>query len=846
LAAVAAAAVAVPAQTSAAPSLGVPARPPAAPVPLDASSPWPEMRANSSNTGSSSIVARYHGDHPWAFQTGRGIFSTPVIGGDGTVYVGSGDTYFYALRPNGRLAWRLKTGGLIDAAGALSAYDPRLGSSPLTFGSADDKLYHLTTPRLGRPRILWTYRASVPPVRGQRVDWWEGDVAVGPDGDLFVGNTGGTAYALRPDGRLKWTFTAGNSVWTTPAFEADGSSFWGSLDLHVYHLSAAGKPLWRTFTPGYVISSPAIGSDGTVYVGSFDSRLYALDPSTGAVRWTFKTADHVYSSPALEQDARGHTDAIYVASADGSVYALNASGHLRWRFDTGEPVRSSPALGRAPGGGEIVYVGASNGKLYAINAGTGRLRWSYDTTPTNPLLSVRNNLNASPALGRTGIYIGGEDGYVYYIPYDYCLHRRDPRCSTSPGPALAPNVNRIFPVDVGGNTIQAAGIHRTQTATVINLRLVVRRHGHTLNAAMLRPTRLISARPAFSFTTEESGDGHYLYVLPHGLLRPQTDYHLRIAGSYTDNGTNMGNFNADGPPAGSFSTTLSFRTAAPPTPLPLTVGRNEVSAMTISRLSVPMPAFLASVNQIGFDSYDWIASTIARTRNRVLLWVVGARPGADGRELVDPHSAFGFPLAGRYENGSVILSSPNTSLEFSFGAVPLRRFELRGEIKPNLSFAPGASLFADTVCGTVPVYGPELEFTGICNPSGVLPASGTFLSTAYHGSASRRPAGVHAGRVSLVAPTATSAGEATVTLTGSGLPTARHHVAAILLTDASSGMPVALDYRPDTSIQTNGSRRITGVRLTIPQGTVLPHTVRAYVILDAFPVGQTVLAATAA
>ena len=68
--------------------------------------------------------ARYHGDRPWAFRTGRGIFSTPVIGGDGTVYVGSGDTYFYAIRPDGRLRWRLKTGGMIDAAGALSAYRP--------------------------------------------------------------------------------------------------------------------------------------------------------------------------------------------------------------------------------------------------------------------------------------------------------------------------------------------------------------------------------------------------------------------------------------------------------------------------------------------------------------------------------------------------------------------------------------------------------------------------------------------------------------------------------------------------------------------------------------------------
>ena len=79
-------------------------------VPLDASSPWPEMRHDRRNSGRSPIVARYHGDRPWAFRRSW-HFSTPVIGGDGTVYVGSGDTYFYAIGAEGRLRWRLKTGG---------------------------------------------------------------------------------------------------------------------------------------------------------------------------------------------------------------------------------------------------------------------------------------------------------------------------------------------------------------------------------------------------------------------------------------------------------------------------------------------------------------------------------------------------------------------------------------------------------------------------------------------------------------------------------------------------------------------------------------------------------------
>lgn len=813
-------------------------------LPVSGLSPWPEMRHDERNTGASPIVARYHGDRPWAFKTGRGIFSTPVIGADGTAYVGSGDTWFYALAPNGTLRWKLKTAGIIDAAGALSPYDPRLGSAPLTFGSGDERLYHVTTPRSGAPRILWRFRPTVPPVKGQRVNWWEGNVAVGPGGNLYAGNTGGTAYAISPAGRQVWRFTAGNSIWTTPAFAADGTSFWGSLDLDVYHLDQHGHPLWHAFTPGYVVSSPAIGSDGTVYVGSFDSKLYALDPRTGMPRWTFATSDHMYASPALESDARGHTTGIDIASTDGSVYALTPSGRLRWRYDTGDPIRSSPALGAAPPGerGKILYVGSSNGKLYALDTATGRRRWSFDTTPADPALRDRNDLNGSPALGRTGVYIGGEHGYIDYVPYDYCLHRRDPRCATDPGQDLGNAVARVFPVSAGGSTLDTRTLSDVSPAAMFNLRLVVRRHGATVNAAMLDPARLVRISPAVAFTVQESGDGHFLFVVPRAPLRAGTTYRIRVAGSYTDNGVHMGNFNAAGPPAGRFDTTIVARTAtAGRSGLPLQAGPDRVSAITISRLAVPMPAFLPSVNQIGFDSYDWIASTIARSGSHVLMWVIGAVADARGVEHVDPHSAFGFPLAGRDAGHALILSSANVPLEFSFGVVPLRRFELRGDLGSDLSFRPGVSLYAETVCASVPNYGRELAFTGICNPSGVLAASGTLLSKAYSGSANRRPAGVRIGSVTLRSPSAGTAGSVTATLGGTGRPSAAGHVAAVLLTDAVGGAPVDLDYRGQTSVSTDGRGRIAGVRLILPRGTQLPARLRAYVIVDAFPLGSRVL-----
>ena len=89
-------------------------------MPTQAGSPWPSMRHDRRNTGASPLRGRYHaGDRPWSFRTGKGVFSTPIVGADETVYAGSGDTWFYALGRGGRLRWRYKTGEIIDSAGVL-------------------------------------------------------------------------------------------------------------------------------------------------------------------------------------------------------------------------------------------------------------------------------------------------------------------------------------------------------------------------------------------------------------------------------------------------------------------------------------------------------------------------------------------------------------------------------------------------------------------------------------------------------------------------------------------------------------------------------------------------------
>jgi outer membrane protein assembly factor BamB len=766
-------------------------------VPTAKGAPWPSMRHDHLNTGRSPIRAKYHrGDRPWAFVTGKGVFSTPIVDRNETVYVGSADTNFYALR-NGRPRWRFKTGEIIDSAGVLGR------GGTVTFGSGDERIYRLRT-KNGRP--LWTFRATRKPATGQLVNWWEGNVTMGPGGVLYAGNTGGAEYALNPNGKLRWLFPAGNSVWSNAAIGKDGSVYFGSLDLNIYGLDASGKLKWKRGTLGFVTSSPAIGPGGTVYVGSFDGALHALDPETGRDRWAYFTDDHVYASPALGEGS------VYVASADGSVYAFDLRGVLRWRYDTGDTIRSSPVLGRAPSGrGRIVYVGSANGKLYALDSGTGRRRWSFDTTPRDPVLADRNDLNSSPALGRRGVYIGGEHGRIVFVPYDWCLHRADRRCARGGHADFGRTLTRMAYVTPGGSTRLSGPPGPLPAATAITTRLIVRRLGITVDAGLNRPTT-VTADPPFDFTAQPSGDGHFLHIVPTGFLPPGRTFRLRIQGGWAGDGQ-----------SGTVDDTISFRTApARRRRPPLRVG----DAFRLSRLAVPLPPILPSLNQIGFDSYDTVVGVLRAASGKVLLWAVSAKGN-----LADRKGAFAFPLQGESRDDSLLLSQRGLSLTFSFGDVPLQRFDLRAALDADLR-AQGASLSAEVYCPEVPVYGPALVAIGLCNSDAILPSSGTFITGPYRGPANKRPRGVRLASIRLDR----DAGTVVAKLAGAPLRADRH-AAAILLSDAATGAVVSLDYRKQISVKLRRGA-IREVRLRIPAGTTLPGRMEAYVITDVYPLAE--------
>ncbi|MEF2245651.1 S-layer homology domain-containing protein [Paenibacillus sp. IITD108] len=357
-------------------------------------------------------------EEKWTFAAEGSIYSTPAIGTDGTLYVGSYDGKLYAIDSRtGRLKWSFVTEGAIASSPAIGA------DGTIYVGSGDGRLYALD-PNAEHKQI-WAFETG---------DSVHASPVIGGDGTIYIGSYDGNLYALDPyatvdNEREIWSYEIGGEIDSSPAIGHDGTIYVGSgigmfyaLDPHAdddqrekwsIELNMGYDGLcWDDLCPVY--SSPAIGADGrTIYVGSDDGFVYALDPNASddnnRVKWSFDAWGSVLSSPAIGDDGT-----VYIGSYDGALYALDPDAddehRVKWSLNTATnpwiPIISSPVVGA----GGIVYIGSGNKKLYALDpyaSDDDRVKWSFATA---------GEIYSSPVIGPDGtIYIGSYDKRLYAI-----------------------------------------------------------------------------------------------------------------------------------------------------------------------------------------------------------------------------------------------------------------------------------------------------------------------------------------------------------------------------------------------------------------------------------------------
>jgi outer membrane protein assembly factor BamB len=792
---------------------GVAARADPPPVPLDPRSPWPKFRRDPLQQARSPAPPRDSGRTRWSFPTGKGVFSSPVVDGDGTVYVGSADRAFYAIDRDGRPRWRLETGEVIDSAALLDDRDR------VYVPSGDGHLYALDRATGERQ---WAFAAADASETGAFINWFEGNVAIGADGTLYAPNDNFCTYAIdRDTGAARWCFRSRDQVWSLPALDpGDGRLFGGDNFAFFRNLHGidgrSGEAVWHAAAGGSVAASPLLtapGGGGLVVVGAFDGFLRAHDPASGATRWRLGVRDHLYASPARLGDGT-----IVQAGADGSIYAVHPDdGRVRWTFDTVAPIRSSPAVD----GADNIYVGTGDGRLLVLNP-DGTPRWALRLID-----GARDDLNSSPALGPDAIVIGGEDGRVHAVPYDYCLRPRpDPACTVGGGEELPADGAVLLFTTAFGQPLRRPP-PEIEANQALAFSLLVRRGGDTelalLDAATLRAT----FDPPVAAEVTVAGDRRFLTVIPRAPFAGPAGGTLRLSldGTFDVEPERDGLRFSGGRPGGRFTETFTFAVRPRggdgfPLVIPPTA---PAPAWELYRLAAPLPTILPSYNQIGFDSIHYLIGLVRGDGRSGVAWAVAGRPGQGGGATVpDPSSSVRFPLVVEQDGGLLTFANEaGFTITFNGWPMPFRLFRVATRIDAQGRALASPAINSRAVCGAIDFYGAFLQELGYCHP-----VSDTLE---VFGGAELRP---------WAAPPPPEVGEVrfaadlqsiTAEFVSPALPADRH-VLGLLLLDGN-GRPLPLDYTGATRVENDADGRVRRVALPFRAGTVRGLT-HAHLLVD--------------
>lgn len=181
------------------------------------------------------------------------------------MYAAADETLF-AVR-GGRIAWRVRTGSLIEVSPAVAS------DGTITIGSNDKYQYGVSP----SGRVRWRYDIRA---------WTYSSAAVTPDGLIYFGDHLGVVNALdartgklryRVLGRGKSHYVRAVGVWTKPAVDARHSVYFGTRLGHVHGFDARGKRLFDLDLGDETIDSyPTITRNGLLVIGSESRTLTAI------------------------------------------------------------------------------------------------------------------------------------------------------------------------------------------------------------------------------------------------------------------------------------------------------------------------------------------------------------------------------------------------------------------------------------------------------------------------------------------------------------------------------------------------------------------------------------------
>ena len=261
---------------------------------------------------------------------------------------GSGDRNIYSLdADSGKLNCKFTTGNVVHAS-------PAVANGTVYVGSWDSYFYAIDA-ATGKEK--WRFKTAVDPDTHNQ-EGIQSSAAVA-DGLVYFGCRDSNFYALDASiGQKKWSFNnKGSWVITSPAVY-DGKVYFATSDtekFYAFEAKTGGTPVSSLKFTWPIFSSPAIARD-TVYFGSHNGVLTAVDLKTSKVAWSFQTDGARQNLASLSKpDGTTNYEAVFTENFYDNmligVYKLFATG----------AILSSPVIS-----GDTLYFGSTDGNLYAL------------------------------------------------------------------------------------------------------------------------------------------------------------------------------------------------------------------------------------------------------------------------------------------------------------------------------------------------------------------------------------------------------------------------------------------------------------------------------------------------
>jgi hypothetical protein len=362
--------------------------------------------------------SNYHGPAAqphmlWECDLGAAVRSNPVATNKGVMYVTNEDSVLSAVGPGGEVLWSSP----LDTKGNLSS-TPAIGADGTIFVGSRYYLCALW------PNGTWRWYMEVP-------DCYTASPAISSDGLVLI--TGedvlNKLYCFAPSGDLQWDFSAAaDNGAGSPAIAPDGSIYatFNRLyqllqDEFVYCLSPAGEEQWHTILSNQIsafnyLGAPAIGATGSVHLicKNLGNPVGDLSP----LFQTFPDGDDTAATIMLPgwPDGALHISGVAIAKSGAAygrvgfstgtaseLYAIAPNLTVEWSDRLTHPsAQTQTVFTPALDAGGTIYI-VENGTLLAYLP-DGTVAWSLETGHVF--------CNSVSILGEGMIVAGFDDGFL--------------------------------------------------------------------------------------------------------------------------------------------------------------------------------------------------------------------------------------------------------------------------------------------------------------------------------------------------------------------------------------------------------------------------------------------------